>query len=498
MTRITVPTVASPAFRLLPLWAVAAMAVTGGALLSSALSLHPHWWAAWAAPVVLYAAALAGPPGRGRWIGALAGGVAGIGMLPYLIAQIGWPPALLILLLRALAWSLTVDLAERSARTLPAWLAVLTPALSAAGLDTLVLTLSPHGANGSLANSQMNVPSVIQVAALGGAPAIVFLVLLGGGLGGLLAGRLMGAPLPGRRLAWAAGLVVAVQGAALGFGAARLWTSDAGPRAPVALIATDEFPSEPRDWARVWRAYGPAVRAAARPGTIVLLPEKIALLSSEQAQAAAREVSALARARAATLVVGLEVRQGGGFFNRALIAQPDGAIAWYDKRRPVPGLEARITPGRSRLVIGAGGARAGLAICKDMHFAAIGREYGRAAVALVLVPAWDFDRDGWIADRMTALRGVESGYAVVRSSRNGVSSVRDRFGRVLAEAPSDRATRTLKATVTLAARPQPTLYARIGNLFGWSCLVAAILLAALVRLRMRSDSRPQLIDRAAS
>jgi len=464
------------------------MALMSGCLLASALSLHPQWWAAWAAPIPLYAAALAGPPGRGHWLGALAGLFAGSSMFPYTVAQIGWPAALLILSLRALSWSVSTGLAERSARTLPAWLAVLTPAVSVAGLETLVLTLSPHGANGSLAHSQMELLPVIQAASIGGAPAIVFLVLCGGGLGGLLAGRLMGAPIPGRQLAFAAFVLLAIQGAALGFGVARLRIDDRGPRVPVSLIVTDRFAGAPREWSRVWGAYAPAVEAAARPGTVIVLPEKIALLSGAQAREAAQQVSAIARARSATIVVGMEVRERG-YFNRALVAQPDGVVSWYDKRRPVPGLESRVTAGRSSLLFDAGGARAGVAICKDMHFAALGREYGRSGVSLVLVPAWDFVQDGWIADRMTALRGVESGYAIVRTGRAGVSSVRDRFGRTVAEVTSDGRTQTLDAVLTLAAPRRPTLYARVGNLFGWSCLASAVFLVALMRLRMAQSTR---------
>ena len=76
--------------------------------------------------------------------------------------------------------------------------------------------------------------------------------------------------------------------------------------------------------------------------------------------------------------------------------------------------------------------RTGVAICKDMHFPALGRENAVQGAALMLVPAWDFDRDGWMSDRLTArltaLRGVESGFAIARSTRGGVSSVSDRFG----------------------------------------------------------------------
>jgi apolipoprotein N-acyltransferase len=266
----------------------------------------------------------------------------------------------------------------------------------------------------------------------------------------------------------------------------RLGAADDGPRLPVSLIVTDQFPAEPTDWSRVWRAYGPAVEAAARPGAVVLLPEKIVLLSKAQAQEAARQVAAVARDRSATLVVGMEVHENGRFFNRALVTGPDGGRSWYDKRRPVPGLESRITAGERSLVVRANGARVGVAICKDMHFAALGREYAQAGAAMVVVLAWDFDRDGWIADRMTALRGVESGYAVARATRNGVSSVRDRFGRIIVEAPSSGAARTSTGVVALAARPEPTLYARVGNLFGWSALLAAMGLAVLVRRRARA------------
>jgi apolipoprotein N-acyltransferase len=408
------------------------------------------------------------------------GAVAGAGLFEYTLAQTGWPAALLILALRVLFWAAMARLAERSARTLPAWLAVLAPPLLAAGVETVVLAVSPHGSNGSLAHSQLDFLPVVQVAAIGGAPAIVFVVLCAGGLGGLVAARLMGAPIPKRQLGLAALVVLAVEAAALGYGAARLQSQDSGPRVPVSLVVTDQFDGREADWARVWSAYGPAVEAAAKPGAVVVLPEKTAWLTSAQAEEVAGQLSAIARRRGATLVVGLEVR-GAGHWNRALVAQPDGRVAWYDKRRPAFQWEPQIRPGKAALVVPAAGVRTGVAICKDMHFPSLGREYGRGAVPLVVVLAWDFVQDGWISDRLTVLRGVESGYAIVRSTRRGVSSVSDRFGRIIAEAPSQKTTRTLSAQVVLAARPQPTPYARFGDAFGWCCFAGAFVLTTLVR-----------------
>jgi hypothetical protein len=38
----------------------------------------------------------------------------------------------------------------------------------------------------------------------------------------------------------------------------------------------------------------------------------------------------------------------------------------------------------------------------------------RGSLTLMLVPAWDFNADGWLHARMAVLRGVEGGYAIVR------------------------------------------------------------------------------------
>lgn len=82
-----------------------------------------------------------------------------------------------------------------------------------------------------------------------------------------------------------------------------------------------------------------------------------------------------------------------------------------------------------------GEVRFGVAICKDMDFPALGRDY--AGVPLLLVPAWDFQRDAWLHSRMAILRSVESGFAMVRSARDGRLTVNDRYGRVLAEQQSN-------------------------------------------------------------
>src|SRR5204863_9606933 len=92
---------------------------------------------------------------------------------------------------------------------------------------------------------------------------------------------------------------------------------------------------------------------------------------------------------------------------------------------------------------------------------------------IVLVPGWDFQRGAWLQARWAVLRGVESGFAIVRAARNGLLTVSDRYGRVLAELPSTEG----RVATLVAAAPRggtPTPYAYRGNVFGWSCVVLAL------------------------
>ena len=235
----------------------------------------------------------------------------------------------------------------------------------------------------------------------------------------------------------------------------------------------------------MWRIYAPQVAASARPGGVVVLPEKIALLDTVHVAVAVADLSTAARQTRATVVAGLEVHDGAVYHNRALIVGPDGRVAWYTKQRLVPGWEDRDVPGHAPLLIKVAGVPLGVAICKDMHIPSIGREYA-GATGVMIVPAWDFGQDGWMGARMTALRGVEGGYAVARSVRNGLVGAYDNTGRIIAEAPSGPGMTVVEADVPTQIRP--TFYARLGNVFGLACIAAlVILICALVRRRAQAN-----------
>jgi apolipoprotein N-acyltransferase len=356
---------------------------------------------------------------------------------------------------------------------LPAAAAVFVFPLLMAGIETLLAAVSPHGTAGAFAYSQMNYLPAIQIASMGGAPAITFVVMLFASTAALVVAK---------RAFVAALAPLALVAAALGLGYLRLSLPPQSETARVALLAGDQFEGAPEDWRTVWAAYAAQIeRAADADHRIVLMPEKIAHLNADERDVAVEQLAEIARRRDVHLVFGVDVDTAQGRFNRAYVADSSAPLASYDKRHMIPGFESHFTPGRSNLQSGSRPARFGYAICKDMDFPAVGRALATSDV--VFVPAWDFGVDAWLHSRMAMLRGVENGFAVVRSAREGVLTVSDGYGRVLAEAESGP--QTAFNTLAPLDGPGPTLYARLGDSFGWLSLASSLTLLGWAFWRRR-------------
>jgi apolipoprotein N-acyltransferase len=224
--------------------------------------------------------------------------------------------------------------------------------------------------------------------------------------------------------------------------------------------------------------YADEVRRATPAGTqVVVLPEKIGRVS----ESALAEVDALfssaATATHAAIVVGLVRRTPSGAFNSSRFYSPDGKLeANYDKHHLLPGIEPE-KPGDKRVLLDQPSGRWGLQICKDMDFPKLSREYAGDGANLLLVPAWDFNVDRWLHARMAVLRAVENGFALARSARNGLLTLTDNRGRILAEAatvPGRFVSITGKVNVT----PTATFYTRTGDWFAWLCVAMFLVLLA--------------------
>jgi apolipoprotein N-acyltransferase len=112
-----------------------------------------------------------------------------------------------------------------------------------------------------------------------------------------------------------------------------------------------------------------------------------------------------------------------------------------------------------------------------MDFPKLSREYAAEGANLLLVPAWDFNLDGWLHARMAILRAVENGFALARSARNGLLTLSDNRGRILAEAATEPG-RFVSITGKVNVAHEETFYTRAGDWFAWLCVAVFVSLLA--------------------
>ncbi len=480
---------ATPAARVELTAAGVAAAVVAGVMLRFVVGLEPVWWLAWVAPALLLT--LAFTAGARAWrpltvIGAL---VAVSANTPYYLRVMPVPIVLLVVAGQALLWMFVVSESRRALRRWPSpWSALAYPVLWVA-VDTLMAALLPDGNWASLGYTQADVLPVMQIASLLGVAGVVFLV-------SLVSSVLATAVVLGRRARGMTGLFLgtaAAVAAVITFGVVRLETlRPTAPLVHLGLAAVDDAigPSATASYVdRIRGHYDAHVAALAAAGArVVLLPEKIAVASEADAAAWQAHLAGQARAHHVWLGAGMAVQTAAGITNDAWLFTPEGRLdASYRKQFLAPP-ERGYVAGREFVVRDIDGARCGLAICKDMHFASLGRAYGQRQAALMLVPAWDFQLDRWLGARMTAVRGIENGYVVVRAAREGWLTVTDAYGRVVGAQESGAGPGTRLRVDAPVPPPQVTFYTRVGNVLGWTCVAAAVLL--MWRTRRAPPARP--------
>ena len=444
-----------------------------GCLLALAGSLHPSWGVAWIASIPVLIAAFKSTGRAAWWLGLIAGLIGGLSVFGYYATAATLPIAVVVTVLKALLYAGGVRLAWGTRARLSAWIAVFAFPAWFSAFDVLIATFSANGTVGSLAYSQMNMPVALQVASFGGVPAVTFVICL---FSAAVAHAIAAFETPKRAFA-AVTPALLIVAAALSFGVWRISTARADPTILVAVAALDQESELPSDWRASMEAYRPLLAEARASGANVLvLPEEIAVVSAKDLPMIAANLGGFASDSKMTLAVGLRVADTDRLRNVLLLFISDGRALTYDKQHLVVGLEtSKITPGsRPALIAEIDGHRLGAAICKDFDFVDVGRSLGFGRAGLVVAPAWDFGVDGWLHGRMAMLRGVEGGFSLVRSARDGTMSVSDRFGRVLAEAPSGRNAPLLVSRAPVSGTG-PTIYARVGDMFGWACVVVVLL-----------------------
>lgn len=402
-----------------------------------------------------------------------------VGVILGIYASVGLEFALAVLLFRALL--------RRGA----SWSALLAfPALLVV-IEYIHNLTSIHGTSASVAYSQLSFLPILQLASITGPWGVTFLLML------LAPALAIGWHLRNhdRIRAWrivgaSAGMIAAV----IGFGSVRLAMPAHGPTVKVGLIASDgsnedvAAPGAPT-LSLLQHYADQASRLADQGAQAVVMPEKLAVVTSSELAAIDAMFQPITDHSGAVLVAGIVRVNGSLKYNQARIYRRGQAPSTYDKQHMLPPFESSLTPGTALTYFPEPSGIWGVEICKDMDFTPLARRYGEVNAGLMLVPGWDFVRD-WVSHgHMAIMRGVESGFNIVRAAKGGSMYVSDSRGRVLAEVRSNRAPfATLLATVPTTH--VQTLYVVLGDWFAWlSLAVLMFTLARLIQLAAMSKRR---------
>jgi apolipoprotein N-acyltransferase len=357
-------------------------------------------------------------------------------------------------------------------------------------VEFLMEIRSPNGSYGALAYSTVSAPLLIQSASLLGLSAVTFLICL-------FANTLAMALRPTRAAAVAIGLGSLICAGNVVFGIVRLEQPQPATARVAGIVdqttAVNAWHAHSLSAAReVTETYASEIRSAAKQGATFVVTSEGDMTSIPGAQSAVlAPLIAASRQTGVQIIAGFNSNTPPADF--ALSITPDGSVARYDKRHPVPGLENRFTPGQ---VSGWLGHDRAMEICKDMDFPGTIRPDAARGARLMGVPAGDFGIDRWQHGRMAVMRDVEDGFAMVRAAHDGLIIVSDAQGRLVA-AKQDAPTGLTMVVADLPLGPGPTLYTRIGDVFPWLCLIFSVLLGALCGTAARSAAVPRAFSRSS-
>ena len=473
----------------------AAAVLVSGALWFLSSGIYHLWPLAWLAPVPLL---LVLPQLRLVPAALAAFTASAVGALSWLVAY--GPLSLAFVFMAAVPYTIVAVVWRSIARRAHPLIASIAYPTLAVSAEFLMSRVSPHGTLGSLAYSQGDLPVLVQLASVTGLWGISFLLALIPA-SAATAWLQRGEPRLARSLMLVGAVPLLV---AIVFGVVQLTDSESLTDVRVGLAASDvdtvrrlEGEGFRGDPLPIVRAFADrAAVLASRGAAVVVLPEKFAAITPEHSGRAGDILASTARQHQITIVAGWYVESPSERRNLAIVFGPDGRVVLeYDKQHLIPGTEWGYRAGEVIGLLPNGSIRTGVAICKDLDFVPLGRAYGQAGVGLLLVPAWDFGRDRWLHSRMALLRGVEGRYAIARIATDGLLTVSDAHGRIVAERASEESGEVLlNATVPIG--PGGSFYTRTGDWFGWVCVLVATLSCASAVVRRHAG--PTLVREAVA
>ncbi|MBI4851326.1 MAG: hypothetical protein HY819_05810 [Acidobacteria bacterium] len=432
----------------------------------------------WFAPIAVLLMAFNSPASLVAIIAFISYFIGGLNLFSYLANQMPTPIVILVLALPALVFSLNILITRYVFLKFRHWLTIFIFPAAWASFEYLVSLLSVHGTYGNLAYTQTDFLPLMQLASITGLWGISFVLTLVPSAFAI-AWQLR----ENRKQAALAILTTFILfTSVITWGLFRLSQKQEPLTLKVGLAVTDEtikyFRTDKANEAiPVVEDYAKRIDKLASQGAkIILLPEKFVGVAPDYVQEVYKIFAQTAQRNNVTVIAGFNYTGKDNPRNMAAVFLPSGDIKEYDKRHLLPAFESHYQPSKKTLLLDLEKSLAGIAICKDMDFSAPSSDYGKAKVGVMFIPAWDFVKDEKLHSRMAVVRAIENGFAEVRSAQEGLLTISDNRGRIIAEDSSSKAKEILLVgEVPITATR--TLYNILGDWFAFLSLF--LLLSAL-------------------
>lgn len=243
---------------------------------------------------------------------------------------------------------------------------------------------------------------------------------------------------------------------------------------PDGLLSRDVSPYEET----ITRIEALTAHAAAAGAKIVAFQESVMKLAAAVEATFLERLAATAEANGVYLSVsyGVLPEKGKGW-NKAVLISDQGRLEIDYRKRYLLGLGDLF--GESIIYAKGPGVlqsaatpygRIAVSICRDMSFPPYARQAGSQHVDIMLNPSYDVPKSG---GPVYALRAIENGFSMVRPVYNGYSYAVDYHGSLLAGMDADD-TDTGIMYADVPTKGITTLYAGVGDLLGWLCVVGLV------------------------
>jgi len=236
-------------------------------------------------------------------------------------------------------------------------------------------------------------------------------------------------------------------------------------------------------------------REAQRGAQLIVWPENAIWLAAEDEAALIVRSQQIARDESVYLALGyaIEYQDDTPYENKLVIIDPAGEIVLEHLKFGGQSIEG-FKPGDGilRTVQTPFGTLSGI-ICWDTFFHGPVLQAGRNGTDILLSTSFEFRAIVPMHAQITTFRSIENGVSLVRVADNGISFATDPYGRTVASV--DFFTTSERVMVAqVPAYHVTTLYALVGDLFGWLVVAGFVVIFVTGVIRIRRSKKMEVAN----